>query len=151
MYNKLRVILKLRCKTLATYKTHQKEMLLEFLSKHPERQFSVEQLSAELESFSEDAPGKSTVYRLIGQLVDKGTVKRFVKGNSRQFLYQIAGGDECHHHLHLKCTECGKLLHMGHKFSEQVLNEILGESEFAVKPDSTTLFGFCKDCQLKER
>ena len=75
MYNKLRVILKLRCKTLATYKTHQKEMLLEFLSKHPERQFSVEQLSAELESFSEDAPGKSTVYRLIGQLVDKGTVK----------------------------------------------------------------------------
>ena len=87
---------------MATYKTHQKEMLLEFLSKHPDRQFSVEQLSSELESFSDEAPGKSTVYRLIGQLVNKGTVKRFVKGNSRQFMYQIAGGDECQHHLHLK-------------------------------------------------
>ncbi len=135
---------------MATYNTHQKEMVLEFLKRHSDRQFSVDELAAEMEKEFADAPGKSTVYRLIGQLVDKGTVKRFVKGNSRQFLYQIAGSEECHHHLHLKCTSCGKLLHMGHKLSEQVLSEILGESDFTVKPDSTTLFGFCKDCNLKE-
>ncbi len=135
---------------MATYNTHQKEMLLEFLKSRPEKQFSVEELTAEMEKISDSAPGKSTVYRLIGQLVDKGTVKRFVKGNSRQFLYQIAGSEECHHHLHLKCTECGKLLHMGHELSEQLIKNILGESEFAVAPDSTTLFGFCKDCKLRD-
>lgn len=135
---------------MATYKTHQKEMLLDFLKNHPDGQFSVEELTEEMEKLFSDAPGKSTVYRLIGQLVDKGTVKRFVKGNSRQFLYQIAGSEECHLHLHLKCTECGKLLHMGHALSEQVLSEILGESNFTVKVDSTTLFGCCKDCKLKE-
>lgn len=135
---------------MATYNTHQKEMLIEFLKSRPEKQFSVEELTAELEKISDSAPGKSTVYRLIGQLVDKGTVKRFVRGNSRQFLYQIAGTEECHHHLHLKCTECGKLLHMGHELSEQLIKNILGESEFAVTPDSTTLFGFCKDCKLKD-
>mgnify|MGYP003299416800 CR=1 FL=1 len=135
---------------MATYNTHQKDMLLTFLKSRPEKQFSVDEISEELGKSYPDAPGKSTVYRLIGQLVDKGTVKRFVKGNSRQFLYQIAGSEECHHHLHLKCTECGKLLHMGHALSEQLLTEILGESSFTVKPDSTTLFGFCKDCNLKE-
>ncbi|MBR3766863.1 MAG: transcriptional repressor [Clostridia bacterium] len=134
---------------MATYKTQQKEMLLDFLKKHPDTPFSVEELSDELASSSPSAPGKSTVYRLIGQLVDNGTVKRFVKGNSRQFLYQIAGGEECRHHLHLKCTECGKLLHMGHELSEKVLSNILGESDFTVKVDSTTLFGCCKDCKLK--
>ncbi len=135
---------------MATYKTHQKEMLLDFLKEHPDRQFSVDELTEEMEKLFSDAPGKSTVYRLIGRLVDMGTVKRFVKGNSRQFLYQIAGSEECHHHLHLKCTECGKLLHMGHDLSEQVLSEILGESDFTVKVDSTTLFGCCKDCKIKE-
>ncbi len=134
---------------MATYNTHQKEMLIEFLKKHPDTPFSVDELSSEMEKLFTAAPGKSTVYRLIGQLVDKGTVKRFVKGNSRQFLYQIAGGDECHHHLHLKCTECGRLLHMGHELSEKLLSNILGENDFTVEVDSTTLFGCCKDCRIK--
>ncbi len=134
---------------MATYKTQQKEMLLQFLRKHPDTQFSVEQLSEDMESLYPSSPGKSTIYRLIGNLVDDGTVKRFVKGNSRQFLYQIAGGEECHCHLHLKCTECGKLLHMGHELSERVLGSIQGESNFTVKIDSTTLFGCCNDCKIK--
>ncbi len=128
--------------------TQQKKLLLDFLKSHPDTPFSVEELTKQLESTSETTPGKSTVYRLIGQLVESGTVKRFVKGNSRQFLYQIAGGEECHHHLHLKCTSCGKLLHMGHSLSNQVLSEILGESDFSVEVESTTLFGCCRDCKL---
>ena len=133
---------------MATYMTQQKKLLLDFLKSHPDTPFSVEELTKQLESTSETTPGKSTVYRLIGQLVESGTVKRFVKGNSRQFLYQIAGGEECHHHLHLKCTSCGKLLHMGHSLSNQVLSEILGESDFSVEVESTTLFGCCRDCKL---
>lgn len=134
---------------MATYKTHQKEVLLSFLKNNPDKPFSVEELALALEKEFSDPPGKSTVYRLVGQLVESGTVKRFVKGNSRQFLYQISGGEECHHHLHLKCTGCGKLLHMRHELSEQVINEILGGSDFAVEPENTTLFGCCKDCKHK--
>ena len=134
---------------MATYKTHQKEVLLSFLKKHSDKPFSVEELTDALAAEFSDPPGKSTVYRLIGQLVEDKTVKRFVKGNSRQFLYQIAGGEECHHHLHLKCTGCGKLLHMNHQQSEMLLSNILGENDFCVEPDSTTLFGSCKDCRLK--
>lgn len=134
---------------MATYKTHQKEILIEFLKNNPDTPFSIEELVEKISNSFPDAPGKSTVYRLIGQLVENGTVKRFVKGNSRQFLYQIAGSEECHHHLHMKCTECGKLLHMGHELSEKVMSHILGESSFSVEPDSTTLFGCCKDCRLK--
>lgn len=124
-------------------------MLLDFLKSHSDRPYSIEELTEEMENIFPDAPGKSTVYRLMGQLVDNGTVKRFVKGNSRQFLYQASLGEECHSHLHLKCTECGRLLHMKHELSEQLISEILGSSEFSVTADSTTLFGFCKDCKIK--
>ncbi|MBQ9945792.1 MAG: transcriptional repressor [Clostridia bacterium] len=134
---------------MATYNTHQKELLFEFLSSHPDTPYSVEEIARELSEIYTDAPGKSTVYRLIGQLVKNGKIKRFVKGNSRQFLYQFAGSEECHHHLHLKCTACGKLLHMGHKLSESLLSDILGENDFTVEPDSTTLYGCCKDCKIK--
>ena len=136
--------------SLATYNTHQKDILLSFLKENKDTPMGIDELSERLSAVSADAPGKSTIYRLIGQLVEKGTVKRFVKGNSRQFLYQLAGSEECHSHLHLKCTECGKLLHMGHTLSEQLLSDILGESDFSVKVDSTTLFGCCKDCRIKE-
>lgn len=135
---------------MATYNTHQKDILLSFLRENKDTPMGIDELSVRLSETCPDAPGKSTIYRLIGQLVEKGTVKRFVKGNSRQFLYQLAGSEECHSHLHLKCTECGKLLHMGHTLSEKMLSDILGESDFSVKVDSTTLFGCCKDCRIKE-
>ena len=135
---------------MATYNTHQKDMLLSFLKEYKDTPMGIDELCERLCASHPDAPGKSTVYRLIGQLTEKGAVKRFVKGNSRQFLYQLAGSEECHSHLHLKCTECGKLLHMGHTLSEQLLSEILGESDFSVEVDSTTLFGCCKDCRIKE-
>ena len=134
---------------MATYNTHQKELLISFLKSNPDTPFSIDEVASRLQDMSPDAPGKSTVYRLMSGLVEKGTVKRFVKGNSRQFLYQIAGSEECHHHLHLKCTECGRLLHMKHELSEQLLSDILGENDFTVKVDSTTLFGCCKDCKIK--
>ena len=133
---------------MATYNTHQKDILLSFLRENKDTPMGIDELSVRLSETCPDAPGKSTIYRLIGQLVEKGTVKRFVKGNSRQFLYQLAGSEECHSHL--KCTECGKLLHMGHTLSEKMLSDILGESDFSVKVDSTTLFGCCKDCRIKE-
>lgn len=131
---------------MATYKTHQKEMLLQFLSSNPDKQFSADEIAIKLNELYTDAPGKSTVYRLTSQLADSGIIKRFVKENSRGFLYQAAN-EACHSHLHLKCTECGKVLHMGHSLSEQLINDILGENDFAVQADSTTLFGCCKDCK----
>lgn len=134
---------------MATYKTHQKEMVINFLSAHPDTQFTAEEIAENLRRNYPDAPGKSTVYRLISKLADDGTLKRTVKENSRRFLFQ-ATNEACHGHLHLKCTECGKVLHMGHSLSEQLINDILGENDFSVQTDSTTLFGCCKECKEKD-
>lgn len=132
---------------MSGYKTHQKELLLAFLYANRETSFTVDEIAARLQETFDDAPGKSTVYRLMGKLFEEGSVKRFEKGNSRTFLYQFAGEEACHHHLHMKCLNCGKLLHMDSAQSERLLKEIYGDSDFVVDQEETTLFGRCAACR----
>ncbi|MBQ7638832.1 MAG: transcriptional repressor [Clostridia bacterium] len=131
---------------MAEYKTKQKEVLLEYLSQTRDEPQSIEKIVEELKSRGEDL-GKSTVYRLIKKLSDDGSVKYFSEG--KKFLYQLSGGEECHHHLHMKCTGCGKLLHMDHEQSEIIIENIYGKNGFTVSSGETTLFGKCEECVKK--
>jgi Fur family ferric uptake transcriptional regulator len=132
---------------MAEYATEQKKMLSDFLKANAQRAFSVDELVAEMRAtYGAGAPGTSTVYRLMTRLVEEGTVKRFVKGHSRRFVYQIVDGDHCRTHLHLKCIECGKLLHLDEQISDALLNTIRSSSNFSVNEEETVLFGECASC-----
>ena len=134
---------------MAEYETRQRRVLLDFLKRHPDRGFSVEELYAELSSCCPqcDLPGKSTLYRLIPKLVSEGLVKRFSGERGRQFQYQLVDCEECQAHLHLKCTECGCLFHMNHAASEQIICEVLEQNAFSLDQKETVLFGICRDCR----
>ncbi|MCH5197492.1 MAG: transcriptional repressor [Oscillospiraceae bacterium] len=131
---------------MAEYKTRQKEVLLEYLTQTRDTPQSIEEIALALKNRGEDL-GKSTIYRLIKKLSDDGSVKYFSEG--KRFLYQLFGGEECHHHLHLKCTSCGKLMHMDHEQSEKIIENIYGENGFSVNESDTTLFGKCGECIKK--
>lgn len=132
---------------MAEYNTHQKKLLLDFLAENREQQYTIGDLCSALErKYGKDAPGTSTIYRIIKQLVEENTVKRFVKLNSRHFFYQLAAGKDCHSHLHMKCTGCGKLIHMDHEQTETITETIFGDSSFTVDREHTTIFGICAEC-----
>jgi Fur family ferric uptake transcriptional regulator len=134
---------------LAEYETKQRRILLDYFKAHPDRGFSVEELYDGLlaEHTADIVPGKSTIYRLIARLVSDGLVKRFAAGQGRQFAYQIVACEACDAHLHLKCTACGSLYHMDHAVSEQIMQEVLSISDFALDEKETVLFGVCKGCK----
>lgn len=129
---------------MAEYRTEQKRILMRILKENCEKAYTVEEL---IEKMGEDAPGKSTVYRLITHLVEEGTVKRFVRGNSRKFAYQIVMGEHCDCHLHLKCMECGRLIHLDERVSDELLDKVRDTSDFSVSEEATVLFGKCKACK----
>ena len=132
---------------MAEYQTEQKRMLSDFLCQNADSAYSVEELVSRMsELYGSSAPGKSTVYRLITRLTEEGTVKRFVKGHSRRFVYQIVMGDHCHSHLHMRCMDCGKLLHLDDSLSHELLGQVLRSSNFAVNEEETVLLGECADC-----
>ncbi len=131
-----------------TYRTAQKAKLTEFLKQHADTAYTVEELADALSG--EHAPGKSTVYRLLPSLVKAGLVKRFVRDGSRTAVYQAVGCSHCDAHLHMKCTDCGVLLHLDDDASTAVLQNVLRDSRFAVDEKQTVLFGRCEHCQKAE-
>lgn len=134
--------------TVAEYVTEQKRILQKILEDNCDQAYTVDELLDKMvEACGEHAPGKSTVYRLITHLVEEGTVKRFIKDNSRKSAYQIVLGEHCDCHLHLKCIECGKLIHLDEEISDKLLSTVKDTSDFSVSEEATVLFGKCGDCK----
>ena len=84
--------------------------------------------------------------QLASARVEEGRVKRFAKGHSRHFLYQLVSCTHCADHLHLRCTVCGKMYHMEDSESEEILREILTRHHFAVDEADAVLPGRCEAC-----
>ncbi len=124
-----------------TYNTGKREQILHFLTKNASRSYTLEEIC---ENIIPDGRGKSTVYRLTSQLTEKGILRRLSDGNTRHVTYQYVGDEACRGHLHLKCRDCGKLIHLDDEASHNFC-EKLKESGFSIE-DGSMLFGKCDSC-----
>jgi len=133
---------------LATYKTHQKQDLINFLRNHADQSFTIDEIVEKMKAESGDAntPGKSTIYRLMPRLMEENIVKCFTRGRGYKSTYQIIGGEHCHHHMHMKCTGCGRLIHMSDAESDKILSQIRMLNHFNVDLSQSLLFGRCEGC-----
>ena len=122
------------------YNTEQKKAILELLGANPERQFTAEEIADALGG----VVGVSTVYRRMPELVKSGEVKRFTSG--RKSVYQAVTCSHSAEHLHMKCRECGRLLHLSHELTEQIFSLVSSGSAFDLSED-TVLYGKCGECK----
>lgn len=130
------------------YNTEQKKILTDFLRKNCDRAYTIEELSEELKAlYGDNAPGKSTVYRLIPHLVEEGLVTRLPKGRGRSFVYQSLEGDSCHGHLHMRCMTCGRLFHLDDDLSCELLLKVRDLCGFSVNERDSVLLGNCLSCR----
>ncbi len=130
---------------MAEYKTEQKKILLDFLQKNSEKSFTIEEIAESMEKTEGHPPAKSTVYRLMTKLVGEGKVSKFA-GSDGRFVYRCNTSEECKHHLHLQCTECGKLFHLDGGTSHRLLHEVKSAGGFSVSESETVLMGKCLLC-----
>lgn len=124
------------------YQTQQRKLLLDFLKKHHDKPFFVEQIAQSLEGIS-----ISSVYRNINLMVNEGLVERFQQKGSRKFLYQYLGDSDCAAHLHLKCDICGNILHMDNSLTVKIARIVKQSSNFQLDSSKTFLFGSCTTCK----
>lgn len=127
---------------MKTYHTEQRQVLLDFLHTHAADTFTMEELTEALSG----TLAQSTLYRLMNRLVEEGEVRRLAKDGSRRFVYQALACEDCHSHLHMQCTTCGKLIHLDEDTSKAV-RQMLCKTDFEVDEGKTLLFGHCKDCR----
>ena len=122
-----------------SYQTQQKTALLEFLQKNAEQQFTIDEI---ISALGEEAPGKSTAYRLIKKLCDENLVRRFTRDGTASAVYQLAGKSCCAEHLHIKCVDCGLLIHL----DNAACDALAKTTGFEIDDEKSMLYGRCADC-----
>lgn len=143
MYNNLGVILKFGGNLkMKEYNTRQRKTLIDFLAMNSERAFTIEEIA---EKIGDEGLSRSTAYRLMTKLVADGLVHRSVKGNSRSFVYQYISNEKCEGHLHMKCTDCGKVYHLDTGTTSIIQNDIKSTTSFEID-SHTVLLGKCAKC-----
>jgi len=123
-----------------SYQTRQRKLLLDCFINDSARQFTVEEL---VEAAGEGAPAVSTAYRLVKKLCDEGLVRRLTRDGTRQAVYQLAGHNCCAEHLHIRCVDCGILIHLDSR-AQQALSESTG---FVLDDERSMLYGHCARCR----
>lgn len=128
------------------YNTRQKEILLKFLRENSSEHITVQKIC----NFMNNAGtpmGTATVYRQLDRLVEQGFVRKYLLDGRSGACYQYTGNNsECCEHYHLKCTSCGKLIHLDCGFLNDINSHILEHHGFVVDNSKTVFYGQCCDC-----
>ena len=137
---------------MASYQTAQRKALLDYLQRHEDEAFTAGEVARGMRLDPQAAvkPATSTVYRLLTLMTQEGSIKRFVREEGRQYLYQALACGRGEGHLHLKCNSCGRLIHMDENRSSRILTEISRQMHFLVDEEQTLLFGCCAECETEK-
>ena len=117
--------------------------ILEILETSETRHMSAEDVYKLLLEAQEDI-GLATVYRVLTQFEAAGLVSRhhFEGGHS---VFEL---NEGHHHDHIVCVQCGKVVEFFDETIEQCQEKVARKAGFKIRDHSLIIYGDCtkKDC-----
>lgn len=128
------------------YHTEQRSKLRDFFQTHPHEQFSAKDIAGALQ---ENTISISAIYRNLASLTQDGTIRRSVRHDGRETVYQYVAGSCCQGQIHLTCTGCGKIFHMNHLLNQTIRDDLAKLDQFQIDTTKTVLYGTCKACMKK--
>lgn len=129
-----------------SYHTRQREILLNYLRSIGGAHTTTREIELHFASLGEEI-GTTTIYRHLNRLVEEGTVKKFVIDGSSAACFQYVGDGAHDDHYHLKCTSCGKLVHMECDLIGKLRSHVLEDHDFALDLSQTVFYGLCSACR----
>jgi Fur family ferric uptake transcriptional regulator len=132
----------------ANYKTKQLEAVLNYVVSHKNTHVTAAQI-AEFFEKGENRIGRTTVFRSLDKLTESGKVRRYITDGTSGACYQYAEDENCHSHFHLKCEDCGKLLHLECDKLNGLENHISSSHAFRINMMKTVFYGTCGNCSIK--
>lgn len=133
----------------SSYATEKRAKILEYLKEHRDEDVSVRDIELHLQK-SGIAVNVTTIYRYLDKLEQEGQVLRHTSENGTTSSFQyVQPENACHNHLHMKCSNCGKIYHMDCSFMQEFERHIYEHHHFALSCRTSMLYGLCEDCQGK--
>ena len=131
------------------YSTRQKRDMMTFLNGNTLNHYTLDELVAAMKDAGIEA-GKTTVYRFMEGLSERGKVRKYSNGGESFYQY-IDDDAHCSEHLHLMCKCCGALYHVDCEMVSSLMEHIRSEHGFTLDAKSTMLVGVCAECAQKGR
>ncbi len=127
------------------YSTSQREAVLEFL-KGASNHITPSEILTHLKETGVRI-SLATIYRTLDKLSAEGVIRKMSMGDGAGSCYQYIAKSDCHSHFHLKCIECGRLIHLSCDFLAEMEKHILAEHGFTISTGRTVIYGRCSDCE----
>lgn len=132
-----------------SYNTRQRSQVLSCLVNNKAKHMTVDEIAEWLKK-NDILVGKTTVYRTLEKLVSEGKARKYISEEGRSACFQYVDKEEhCEQHFHLKCVECGKLIHLQCGHLAQLEKHVFEHHSFEVDNTKTVLYGVCKECRGK--
>jgi Fur family ferric uptake transcriptional regulator len=128
------------------YATRQGAAILSYIQQHQGSHVTAAQIIKHFEG-GEAGIGRTTVYRQLEKLVQAGKVRKFSLDENNGAVFQYVG--ECGHngeHLHLKCEDCGLLIHVDKAMTPRLAKGMLAGYNFELDTKRTVIYGHCQSC-----
>ena len=129
------------------YRSRKKELVQEYLKTIPGEHVSAADLCAAFARSGIEI-GQATVYRQLERLVEEGAVRKYIVDANHPACFEYAGAPcrtrQC---FHLKCEQCGKLIHLQCEELSMIQNHLSSEHQFRLDLSRTVFYGLCGDCQ----
>ena len=124
--------------------TNQRRVIAEAFFEGPSH-VTIEELLARVRD-EDSRVGYATVYRTLKLFTECGIAaeRNFGDGPSR---YELSDTSTNHHHDHLICLECGKIIEFHNEDIETLQEKITERMGFLVKSHKHEIYGVCAECQ----
>lgn len=125
--------------------TVQKNLILNCIKKQPGH-FTADDLVESLKQTGTPV-GKATVYRNLKSMEKSGVVRCYhLHGDSACYQY-VDREHGCLDHYHLKCTSCGRLIHVDRSYVNVFRSQLLDTFGFDMNISKTVIYGLCAKCR----
>jgi Fur family ferric uptake transcriptional regulator len=132
-----------------SYRTKQREAIRSYIVSLEGSDVTAAQIVEHFKK-ADVAIGRTTVYRFLDRMVERGELRRYtIDGKVGSFYQLVDGGDNCHVHFHLKCEDCGSLEHLDCDELEEIQLHVFKEHAFQVNALKTVFYGKCSTCGEK--
>ena len=127
------------------YATKNHKALMAVLQAEPGRCFTVDEIFEMLNSRGEKI-GRTTVYRQLETLAAEQRILKYIAEKGDGATYRL-GLEGCAEHLHLKCLDCGAVIHLDCMTAESFSRHLREDHGFTMDPSRTVIYGRCERCK----
>lgn len=131
------------------YKTKQRDQIFAAIESFENSHFTAADVVMRL--YERGTPvSQSTVYRALEHMYEESKLQKYEKGGQEGACYQRVESVECSAHFHLRCSECGELIHMECDYMRSLTEHILQHHGFNIDVSKTIFYGCCEKCERRK-